>query len=143
MTKIIITIVLFLVGSSLSAQENNSIRQNGNDITVSILKIPNSKGIIRFALYVEKDFLVNPILREIGSIKNGKTEVTFKNVPNNVYSIVCYHDINENNKLDFATNGMPLEDVGVSNGYVQFGPPNFNDTKFIMDGTSLNLEIKF
>lgn len=143
MTKIITTIVLFLFTASLSAQESNEINQNGIDINVSILKIPNNKGIVRFALYVEKDFLINPILRKTGNIKNGKTEVTFKNVPNNIYAIVCYHDINENNKLDFATNGMPLEDIGVSNSYVRFGPPNFNEAKFVVNNESLDIKIKF
>lgn len=128
---------------TLTAQKNDAINKNGVDITVSINKIPNNKGVVRFALYTEKGFLETPILRETGTIKNGKTEITFKNVPNNVYSIVCYHDVNENKILDFMPNGMPTEDIGVTNNRISFGPPSFKETKFTVNSKSLNFEIKF
>ncbi len=140
MTKIIISLVLLLVSLTLTAQENNT---NGVSISVSINKIPTDKGVVRFALYAKKGFLEKPVLRKIGKIKDGKTEITFKNVPNNTYSIVCYHDVNENNIIDFSPNGMPTEDIGVTNSYVRFGPPNFEDTKFTVLDKPLHFEIKF
>lgn len=60
MSKIIFTLLIFLISLTLTAQKNDAIN-----------KIPNNKGIVRFVLYTEKGFLETPILRETGTIKNG------------------------------------------------------------------------
>ena len=45
--------------------------------------------------------------------------------------------------MDFKANGMPLEDYGASNNNMTFGPPNFEDAKFIVTDKNVSLEIKF
>ena len=45
--------------------------------------------------------------------------------------------------MDFAANGMPLEDYGASNNNMSFGPPNFDLAKFTVSDKDVSLEIKF
>ena len=45
--------------------------------------------------------------------------------------------------MDFADNGMPTENYGVSNNKMNFGPPQFYDAKFEVIDKNLELEIKF
>jgi hypothetical protein len=56
---------------------------------------------------------------------------------------VKVNQINDDNgKLDFSLNGMPLEDYGSSNNVMTFGPPNFEDSKFEVMDKDLTFEIK-
>ena len=45
--------------------------------------------------------------------------------------------------MDFATNGMPLEDYGASNNVMNFGPPTFDNAKFTVSNKNVSLDIKF
>ena len=45
--------------------------------------------------------------------------------------------------MDFQENGMPLENYGVSNNVMNFGPPQFESSKFVVEKDPMNLEIKF
>ena len=45
--------------------------------------------------------------------------------------------------MDFAGNGMPLEDYGASNNVMNFGPPTFDDAKFLLTDKNVSLDIKF
>ncbi|MGB0880513.1 MAG: DUF2141 domain-containing protein, partial [Polaribacter sp.] len=76
-------------------------------------------------------------------IVDSVSTVTFENIEAGEYSIICYHDKNDNNKMDFQENGMPLEDYGASNNVMTFGPPRYEDSKFMVTDKKVNLEIKF
>ena len=76
-------------------------------------------------------------------IKEGISEVKFVNILPGEYAVVCYHDKNNNGKMDFTTNGMPLEDYGASNNVMNFGPPTFENAKFNVSDKNVYLEIKF
>ena len=84
-----------------------------------------------------------PIQGKESKIKDGKTTVTFENVTPGEYAIICYHDKNNNDKMDFSSNGMPLEDYGASNNNMSFGPPNYEDAKFTFKDKDISLEIRF
>ena len=45
--------------------------------------------------------------------------------------------------MDFAPNRMPLEDFGASNNNMSFGPPQFENAKFVVADKNVSLEIKF
>ena len=74
---------------------------------------------------------------------NQELAVTFDHVTEGVYSIPCFYDENDNGKIDFNVNGMPLEDYGVSNKVMNFGPPRFSDAKFEVSDKDLTFEIRF
>lgn len=145
MIRIITTFLIFLTSLTVLAQKNNSItiKTQGIDIVVSVNNVVSNKGFVQFELFREEKFLEKPVQSVQGIIKGEKSRVTFKNIQKGTYAIVCYHDVNENGIIDFAENRMPLEDIGVSNSYVRFGPPSFKESKFEVEDKKLEIEIKF
>ena len=131
----ILVVVIILITNIITAQNKT--------ITATILNISSDKGIVKFALYNKTNFRLKPLQSEIGNIENGKTTITFKEVAGGEYAIVCYHDKNSNDKMDFQPNGMPLEAYGASNNIMNFGPPRFDDAKFTVVDKNVSLEIKF
>ena len=121
----------------------NIITAQNKTITATVLNISSDKGIVKFALYNKTNFRLKPLQSEIGNIENGETTITFKEVAGGEYAIVCYHDKNSNDKMDFQPNGMPLEAYGASNNVMNFGPPRFDDAKFTVVDKNVSLEIKF
>lgn len=114
-------------------------------IAVTINDIISDNGKVYFALYNNaEDFKNRKNIAALASeIEDGKVTVSFTNVKSGEYAIVCYHDSNNNQKLDFQQNGMPLEDYGMSNNRIMYGPPNFEDAKFEVLESDITLEIKF
>ena len=135
------TLVSILVVVIISI--TNIITAQNKTITATVLNISSDKGIVKFALFNKTNFRLKPLQSEIGNIENGKTTITFKEVAGGEYAIVCYHDKNSNDKMDFQPNGMPLEAYGASNNVMNFGPPRFDDAKFTVVDKNVSLEIKF
>jgi len=140
MIKVVLSFVLFLISISLFSQDNTP---KGVDIQVSVSNFTNDKGIAVFSLFEENGFLEKPIQKIEKEVVDGKSVVIFKNIPNGTYAILCHHDSNDNGDLDFSENGMPLEDIGVSNSVIRFGPPSFEKSKFEVTDKNLELKIKF
>lgn len=134
LVSIIVVTMLFLT-KTVSAQNKT--------ITVTIENISSDSGKVGYALYNKDNFMKTPIMGMESKIVNGKTTVTFKNVAPGEYAITCYHDKNGNGKMDFSANGMPIEDYGTSNNVMNFGPPNFEDSKFTVADKNVSLNIRF
>ena len=126
--------VLFIV-SSITAQNNT--------VKATVVNARSDAGKISYALYTKDTFMKEPIQAKTSKIKKGKSVVVFENVPAGEYAILCYHDKNNNDRMDFEPNGMPLEDYGSSNNVMRFGPPQYNDAKFEVTNKNLELNIKF
>ena len=140
MIRIVISFVLFLMSISLFSQDNTT---KGIDIKVSVADFTNDKGIAIFSLFQKEGFLEKPIQKIEKEVIDGKSIVTFKNVSQGTYAILCHHDSNKNSMLDFLENGMPTEDIGVTNSVIRFGPPSFEKSKFEVTDKNLEIEIKF
>jgi len=134
LVSLLFLIVVFISSSIVGQQKT---------ITVTIENISSDDGSVGFALYNKELFMKKPIQAKSTLIKNGKTIVKFKNITNGEYSIICYHDKNNNKQMDFNSNGMPLEDYGSSNNKMSYGPPNFEDSKFLVKDKNVSLIIKF
>lgn len=141
MTKIILTLVLNLI--TLIAFSQNETNIKTFNVTVSVQKTANDKGEIYYSLFNKETFLKVPQTKLNSKIVNGKSTVTFKNVPVGTYAVVCFHDSNDNKKMDFNANGMPAEDYGTTNNIMSFGPPQFVNAKFEVKDKDLNFDIKF
>ncbi|SHM70319.1 DUF2141 domain-containing protein [Polaribacter sp. KT 15] len=135
------TLVSFLVIAMLTLT-NDLIAQN-KTITATVVNVTSDSGKVGFALYDKSNFRLKPIKASASKIIDGKSVVVFKDVIAGDYAIICYHDRNDNDKMDFRSNGMPLEDYGASNNIMSFGPPNFEDSKFTVSDKDVSLEIKF
>ena len=132
----ICTTILLFVFSTIKGQEKSSI-------TATVVNVLTSEGKVGFALYNKDNFMKQPILAKEAKIVDGKSKVVFENVLAGEYAILCYHDKNNNDKMDFQPNGMPLESYGASNNVMNFGPLRFDDAKFKVSDKKVSLEIKF
>lgn len=142
MKTLAILLALF-VGSLMYAQNTESPTEvKTGTITVDVPNVSSDQGEILFALYTEDNFLnQQPKFHAMSKIKDGHAVGVFENVPAGTYAVVFFHDKNSNTKMDFETNGMPIEDYGTS-GTTSYGPPMWNDTKFEFDATSKEMEIR-
>lgn len=112
-------------------------------IKVTVPNVTSDKGSVHYALYDRETFMKTPLDGKIAEIKKGVSTVIFDHVKAGVYAIICYHDLNENNKMDFDEQMMPLEDYGMTNNAAVMGPPTFEAAKFTVENKSLDLTIKF
>jgi uncharacterized protein (DUF2141 family) len=134
-------IVAFLIVTVLFI--SNSIIAQNKKITATVANITSDYGKVGFALYDKSNFRKKPIQGKESKIIAGKSIVVFENVEAGEYAIICYHDKNNNNKMDFQSNGMPSEAYGASNNVMNFGPPIFEDSKFRVSDKDVSLKIKF
>lgn len=142
MQHLILALALF-ISSIIFAQTSTEKIENGISVTVSSVNALSDKGTVKFAFYNKENFMKQPIYSKSASVENGKSSVVFENVPQGVYAIVCFHDENENNRIDFGENAIPKESYGLSNNIMIIGPPEFASSKFEVANENLNLEIKF
>ncbi|MDR5589980.1 DUF2141 domain-containing protein [Christiangramia sp. SM2212] len=137
--KTIAVLIAMFLGALMNAQTEKS----GN-ITASVSNISNADGEVLFAMYTEDTFMKRqPEFVAKSDIVNGKATAVFENVPEGVYAIVVLHDKNKNGKMDFGPGGMPQENYGTSNNSMIYGPPNWGDSKFDFDGSSMEMDIRF
>ncbi len=120
-----------------------NVTGNKKAITASVINVTTDQGKVSFALYDKESFMKQPVQAKNGKIVNGVSTVTFEGVEPGEYAIICFHDKNDNNKMDFQPGGMPMEDYGASNNNMSFGPPKYEDAKFIVSDKDVVLEIKF
>ena len=109
MQHVILAIALFISATLFSQSQNNLEKTEGKTITVTIVNALSDNGDVKFALYTRENFRKRPMLSEAAIIENGRSTVTFENVPVGVYAVVCFHDENKNQRMEFYENGMPKE----------------------------------
>lgn len=131
----VLTVSLMLVANLVSNKEQT--------ITATVVNVSSNEGKVSFALYNKETFMQQPLQAKNAKIVDGKSTVTFEGVKSGEYAILCFHDKNDNNKMDFQENGMLMEDYGASNNVMSFGPPKYEDAKFTVSKEDVNLEIKF
>lgn len=132
-------LICLLYVSSVFAQENNK------SIRVNVSGLDSNQGKVMVAIYSSSDnFLKEACFSKEALIQDYKAFVSFENIQAGTYAIMCFHDENDNNKLDLNAKGRPIESVGVSNNAKGFfGPPKFKDAKFLIQDTDLvqNIEL--
>jgi len=131
----ILTITILFITNKITAQNNT--------ITAKVINATSDEGKVEFALYNKTNFRMKPLQGAESKIVNGKSVVVFEDIEAGEYAIICYHDKNNNGKMDFEAYGMPMEDYGASNNVMNFGPPKFEDAQFTIIDKNVSLEIKF
>lgn len=144
MKTILFTIALTVSSLFISAQtETNEtiVTTEGTTITVTVT-LQGTAGTVLFSLHNEATFMKTPLEAKGNVIVDGKSTVTFENVQAGTYGIIILHDKNDNKRMDFQDNGMPMEAYGMSNNVMSFGPPQWSDVKFTIENTPLEMEIR-
>ncbi|MBC73600.1 MAG: hypothetical protein CMH47_15335 [Muricauda sp.] len=139
MKTVTLALSLFLVTIVGLAQE-----KTGVDITVTIDNITKDEGKVLAGLHTEETFMKGQGVQNLQSaITDGKVTLTFTNVTPGNYAIMAMHDANENNRMDYQSNGMPKESYGMSGNDMTMGPPSFNNAKFTVGEEDLEFTIRF
>tara|TARA_R110002051_G_scaffold201653_2_gene268435 strand:- start:3563 stop:3982 length:420 start_codon:yes stop_codon:yes gene_type:complete len=139
MKNLILTFALAFTTIGLLAQE-----KTGKNITVTIDHIQNNNGKVLVSLHTNETFMKGPGVQNLESkIEDGKVVLNFENVPSGEYAILVLHDENENGKMDFESNGMPIESYGMSGNEMSMGPPIFSSAKFSLTNDDLKFNIRF
>lgn len=138
------TIIIFLLLSNLPIHSQTSAKK-GN-LKVVVIKMRSSKGQIGFFLFNSGDGFPNHFDKSISSayIKTNatSTEYTFSDIEMGTYAVCVFHDENSDKKMNSNFIGMPKEGIGVSNNAKgHFGPPKFDDAKFIFNKTEQTITI--
>ncbi|CAN1509666.1 Protein of unknown function DUF2141 [Flavobacteriaceae bacterium] len=107
--------------------------QNSN-LSVSVLGLKNNTGKLTAELYNSKGkFLKTAFKIASSDIKLNTATINFIAIPKGEYTVMVYHDENNNGKLDKNFIGMPKEPVACSNNAKGFmGPPKDEDAKFTL-----------
>jgi uncharacterized protein (DUF2141 family) len=106
------------------------------NLDVSVDKLRNSKGVVRFALY-NKDGSIpdknykNYYKKNIAKIVNNSSHTIFKDLPKGRYAVSILHDEDLNGKIDKGF-VLPTEGVGFSNykSINIMNKPNFKKASF-------------
>jgi uncharacterized protein (DUF2141 family) len=87
----------------------------------------------------------SPYIGKSISIDNKTAIIEFEDLPFGEYAIKAFHDEDANNDLNTNLLGIPVEDYGFSNNARSiFGPPSWQDAKFVLndDDKVVEIEIK-
>lgn len=105
-------------------------------LTVKVQDLRNSAGVVQFALYNEDGTIPDEHFEHYfkivkGTIVDGSSSITFKNIPSGKYAVSILHDEDKNGKLrkPFI---IPKEGIGFSN-FSSIGltnQPNFSKSSF-------------
>ena len=139
MKTVVHLLAVLLTGFFVNAQDSNGV-----NISVTIDNVSTNEGKVMIALHSSETFMRgNGILNQESTIKDGKVEFTFENVVPGTYALMALHDANENNRMDFESNGMPKESYGMSGNDMTMGPPTFDAAKFEVTDKDLEFNIRF
>jgi uncharacterized protein (DUF2141 family) len=117
-------------------------------LTVKIKGIRNAKGKIAVVLYGDaKGFPLDPsnaaAAKQVDIDPQTLTAtVVFEKLPQGVYAATVLHDENLVGKMEFDSEGTPLEGYGISNNPDSSeGPPTFDESKFSVNLPDAAIEI--
>lgn len=140
MYKSLLCSVAFILCSCLGFSQEPSNRS----ISVTIANIKNDSGKVVLSLHTSETFMKSAGIQSLSSdIKDGKVTIVFKNIKPGEYALMALHDANENNRMDFDAQGMPIESYGMSNNPMSYGPPQYDDAKFNLVSEDIKLNIRF
>jgi uncharacterized protein (DUF2141 family) len=136
-----VTLALSFLFVSLVAMAQE---KNGATITVTIDNVTSNEGKVLAGLHTAETFMKGPGIQNMESaIENGKVVLTFTNVAPGTYAIMAMHDANDNKRMDYQANGMPMESYGMSGNDMTMGPPQFNSAQFEVGDQDLSFTIRF
>ena len=114
------------------------------EITIVIENIKHDNGqIIIGVCNSEENFPKKPFIRKSVRIKDGIATLVLKDIEYGEYAVSIIHDENSNGKIDFHFYGPPKEQTAASNNAKSFfGPPSWEDAKFVVDKELVEVRIR-
>jgi len=102
-------------------------------LTVEVDGFQKDNGAMGVNIFSKQDDMFeHPFRSQSAKIVNGKSAISFDDLPLGEYAIVAFHDQNSNGKLDHHFIGFPIEPIAYSNDFhfsVFSGMPTFEKLK--------------
>ncbi len=138
MKHLLLISTAMLILSNLSfAQDTLNINSGSGNLTILVVGFENSEGTARIGLCNSEDDWGKRDTSYAGTIteiKNDSVRVTFESIPFGEYGVKVHHDEDGDNEMNTNFLGIPSEDYGFSNNSSgTFGPPDWEDAKFLFD----------
>ncbi len=140
-------IFLFII-ASIFLSFNLPNNEESYSLTIKVENLRNSKGVVQFAIYNKEGSIPDEKFKkfykkDIATIYNNTSTITFNDLPNGNYAVNILHDENKNGKIDKKFI-LPKEGIGFSN-YTSIGftnKPNFSKASFELDSkTEINIKV--
>jgi len=138
--------ILILLGSELNFAQTSQKPASIGKLEVIISGFSSNEGDCWFAIDNSKEVYEREDTVWIGKIlpiDNNQVIVVIDSLVYGEYAVRVFHDENRNGKIDTNFLGIPDEDYGYSNdasGW--FGPPSWENAKFIFNQPKMKLEIE-
>ena len=115
--------------------------QNTSTLKIQIENIQAGRGSIVVEVYNNtENFFKKPFASQISRAARADMQFSF-DLPQGIYAVAAYQDLNDNRTLDKGWFSIPKEPYGLSNNYrPKFSAPTFNDCKFTLT-QNMSLEI--
>lgn len=136
-----------LLGFAFFVHLTSFVKMNQATLSVEVSGIKEKKGKIYVALFRKKDDFPTVHGKFKGTLvpaNNTTVEAHFSNIPPDTYAIACFHDENENGKLDKNALGIPTEIYGFSNdARATFSAPSFESASFgLKEARKMTIRLK-
>lgn len=140
----IISVFLVVIHVSLSQLLANELNEDAALLQLRIKNIKHDEGKLFIAVFnAEESFMKDRYTYEIVAVESIADLIVELKLPQGVYAISIFHDVNENNELNTNFIGIPKEPYGFSNNpKITFGPPNFEQTSFDLVKDHQQIEIR-
>ncbi len=141
MKNLTLIVILFLITiHPVSAGETCTL-------VISISGMTSDSGTIYIALAHDENSYASSRREAVRAVKvpvrSGQALARFTGLTPGYYAVKCFHDINDNGKLDKNLVGIPAEPFGFSNNYrVRFGPPSWDKSRFLLEKGEHTIHIK-
>ena len=127
---------------------NFPVNEETYSLTIKVKDLRNSKGVVQFAVYNKDGSIPDEkykkyYKKDISTIKNNTSTITFNDLAKGKYAINILHDENKDEKIDKKFI-LPKEGIGFSN-YKSIGftnKPNFSKASFELNSnTEMNIKV--
>lgn len=140
------TIIFFIaLMITVSAGDNKRPINSKGTLIIKFTGLSSDKGNVKIALANSKlnyDDHKNPYIGLTAKVNQKSAVTVVENIPLGEYAVKAFHDEDANDDLNTNFLGIPIEDYGFSNNArAMFGPPSWNDAKFILDRDTLTVEV--
>jgi uncharacterized protein (DUF2141 family) len=138
-------LVLFALAASTEALADSPPAKG--TLTVNLSQLRSNKGKVGCTLYDgPRGFPTDPtaaIQTKWCAIDGTTSSCRFDALAAGTYAVACFHDENDNSKMDRGLFGIPSEGVVVSNhAKGSFGPPKWDDAKFQFPGAPSHIDLR-
>ena len=135
-----------IVGTACTTAQASETGKLTGKLTVNLVGVQNSGGPLYVSVQARADFK-----QERGSaggtyknVKGGNLSYSYDSIPIGEYSVMIWHDTDNDGEFSKDENYMPLDGWGAS-GQELRGEPVFDDVKISIDatGTEVTITMKY